>query len=295
MKIIYRDPNVTVFQSALFQTNSTVVETDDLILVVDPAWLPNEILQIRQFVEEKKGLRPVWLLFTHSDYDHIIGYGAFEHAGVICSRAMIENPKKGDILEQIHQFDHDFYVDRPYPIKYPDHAEFEVFRDGATFKLGHTKMTFYLTPGHTEDSIACVIWQLGLCLAGDYLCNVEFPFIYFSSFEYEKTLEKFTKIHDKTWFTRLIPGHGDLSLSIHDWMTRRTNGLEYIYEMRESVRTGKPFDVENLWKTYRFGRLQQKYHLKNLELMHRELAEMGEKAFLPKRGGHLLADLEGGN
>lgn len=38
--IIYRDPNVTVFQSVLFQTNTTVVQTNDLVLVVDPGWLP---------------------------------------------------------------------------------------------------------------------------------------------------------------------------------------------------------------------------------------------------------------
>ena len=76
--IIYRDPNVTVFQSALFQTNTTVVQTNDLVLVVDPGWLPQEVNAIRQYVDEIRGFKPVFLLFTHSDYDHIMGYKAID-------------------------------------------------------------------------------------------------------------------------------------------------------------------------------------------------------------------------
>ncbi len=293
LKIIYRDPAVTVFQSALFQTNSTVVQTADMVLVVDPNWLPDEVLEIRQFVENVRAGRPVWLLFTHSDYDHVIGFGAFPGAKVICSRAMLQNPAKAEILQQIHQFDHDYYVNRPYPVIFPEKADFEVFRDATLFKLGGTKMTFYLAPGHTADGIVCVIWHLGLCIAGDYLSNIEFPFIYHSSFEYEKTLEKFAKIHDKTWFVRLVPGHGDLSPSIQDWLERRNDGLAYIYAMRESIRTGKAFDIDFLLKKYPFPLLQRKFHEKNVELMQREFAEFGEKAFYPKRGSHLLRELGG--
>ncbi len=292
MKIIYRDAAVTVFQSCLFQTNSTVVQTDDMVLVVDPCWLPEEVLAIRHFVETVRGNRPIWLLFTHSDYDHVIGYGAFPGAKVIASRAMVRSDKKAATLSQIHQFDHDYYIERPYPVLFPDKADFEVFRDGSLFKLGATKMTFYLAPGHTADSIVCVIWHLGLCLAGDYLSDVEFPFIYHSSFEYEKTLEKFARIHDRTWFVRLIPGHGNPSPTIQDWLGRRNDGLAYIYALREAVRTGRPFDEEWLWKTYRFPLLQKKYHDANLELMRREFAEHGERAFYPKRGTPLLEDFE---
>lgn len=292
MKIIFRDQAVTVFQSALFQTNSTVIQTEDMVLVVDPTWLPDEVLEIRQFVENVRGKRPVWLLFTHSDFDHVIGFGAFPGAKIIASRAMLQNPKKDEILAQIQQFDHDYYINRPYPIVFPEKADFEVFRDASLFKLGNTKMTFYLAPGHTADSIVCVIWHLGLCLAGDYLSNVEFPFIYHSSFEYEKTLEKFAKIHDKTWFVRLIPGHGDISPSIQDWLGRRNDGLAYIYAMRESIRTGVPFDENALFATYRFPLLQKKYHEKNIELMRREFEEFGEAAFYPKRGSHLLMNEE---
>jgi hydroxyacylglutathione hydrolase len=267
--IIYRDPHVTIFQSLLFQTNTTVVRTEDLIVVVDPAWLPDEVMAIKHYVDSVRGKRPLHMIFTHSDYDHILGYKAFEPDKVFMAKAMHENPEKERILEQIREFDDKYYINRPYPIEYPQ-GDFLVYRDGVQSRYGQTKMTFYLTPGHTADSIMVVIWHLGLCIAGDYLCNVEFPFIYHSSVEYEKTLEKLPRIHDRNWFTRLVPGHGDPALNINDWLNRRTESLSYIYAVRESIATGVELDETYLWTRYRYPRLQTEYHLKNIALMRNE-------------------------
>jgi glyoxylase-like metal-dependent hydrolase (beta-lactamase superfamily II) len=182
---------------------------------------------------------------------------------------MADNPDKEKIIEQILDFDEQYYIDRPYPIEFPD-GDFTVFRDGVQYRQGNTKMTFYLTPGHTADSMMIVIWQLGLCIAGDYLSNVEFPFIYHSSIDYVNTLEKLPVIHDRNWFTRMVPGHGDPALSINDWLQRRTESLAYIFALRESIATNVPFDESSLWSRYRYPRLQQKYHLDNIALMTRE-------------------------
>jgi hydroxyacylglutathione hydrolase len=268
-KITYRDPHVTIFQSALFQTNSTVVHTDDVVLVFDPAWLPDEVLAIRQHVDSVRGSRPVFLIFTHSDYDHIIGYRAFEADKVFVSQPMAENPKREEAIEQVLEFDDQYYIRRPYPIEYPE-GDFFVFRDGVQYRHGQTKMTFYLTPGHTADSMMIVVWQLGLCIAGDYLSDIEFPFIYHSSVDYVDTLEKLPRIHDRNWFTRLVPGHGAPALSINDWLHRREESLAYIYALRASIATGVDFDEDSLWSRYHFPRLQRKYHLENLALMTRE-------------------------
>ncbi|HLP94423.1 MAG TPA: MBL fold metallo-hydrolase [Saprospiraceae bacterium] len=268
-QIIYRDPNVTIFQSALFQTNSTVVCTDDVVLVFDPAWLPEEVEAIRQYVEQIRGNKHVFLVFTHSDFDHIIGYGAFRADKVFMSKAMADNPDKDACVEKCLEFDEQYYIKRTYPIEYPK-GDFLVFRDGVQYRYGNTKMSFYLTPGHTADSMMVIVWQLGLCIAGDYLCQCEFPFIYHSSVDYEQTLEKLPKIHDRNWFTRLIPGHGLPALSINDWLQRRTEAQAYLFALRESIATGVPFDESSLWSRYDFPRLQRKYHVDNIALMTRE-------------------------
>ncbi|MCC7244598.1 MAG: MBL fold metallo-hydrolase [Saprospiraceae bacterium] len=269
MQIIFRDPGVTIFQSALFQTNTTVIRTDDAVIVVDPALLPDEVLEIRRYVDTIRGKRHLSLIFTHSDYDHIAGYKAFNPDRVFMSKVMAENPDKEQALEAVRKFDDDFYITRPYPIQYPE-GSFFVFRDGVQYRQGHTKMTFYQAPGHTADGMMVVIWQLGICIAGDYLSNIEFPFIYDSSNAYVETLEKLTLIHDRNWFTKLIPGHGDPSMTINEWLKRRTEALAYIFALRESIATKVPFDENSLWDRYPFKRSLQEEHRKNLALMTRE-------------------------
>lgn len=270
--IVYKDRHVTVFQSALFQTNSTVVEMEDLVLVVDPAWLPDEVMAISNYVNKIRGKRELFLVFTHSDYDHIIGCGAFRPDKVFMSKAMAENPEKELRLEEALEFDDQYYIKRPYPLVYPE-ADFTIFRDAVQYRHHSTKMTFYLTPGHTADSMMVVVWQIGLCIAGDYLSDVEFPVIAHSSVEYENSLNKLLAIHDRNWFTRLIPGHGNLSLSINDWLQRRTESLSYIYALRESIATGVSMDETGLWDRYHFPMSQKKVHADNIELMAREYGQ----------------------
>lgn len=267
--IIYKDQFVTIFQSVIFQTNTTVVATEDVVMVVDPAWLPEEVMNIKHYVDRIKGNRELFLIFTHSDYDHIIGYRAFRPDKVFMSKAMEDNPLKEVCLEQAIEFDEKFYLTRSYPIEYPT-PDFTVFRDAVQFRHNNTKMTFYLTPGHTADSMMVVIWQIGLCIAGDYLSDVEFPLIGHSSVDYEETLDKLPQIHDRNWFTRLVPGHGSPALSINDWLHRRTESLAYIYALRESIATGIPFDETSLWDRYQFPKVQQKFHADNVALMTKE-------------------------
>ncbi len=114
--IQYKTEQVTVFQSALYQTTSTIVETSDLPLVVDPTWLPQEVMEIRHYVDMIAQERPIYLMFTHSDFDHIIGYGAFPEAITSGSKEMEEHPEKEQCLEMITQFDHKYYLGRDYPL-----------------------------------------------------------------------------------------------------------------------------------------------------------------------------------
>ena len=271
-KIIYRDLNVTIFQSALFQTNSTVILTEDVVIVVDPAWLPDEVIAIKQYADAIRGRRPLFLVYTHSDYDHIIGHGAFKPDKVFATKIFAEREDTEEILDQIVEFDQSYYIERPYPLEYPK-PDYFVFKDGVQYRHGRTKLTFYTAPGHTSDSMFMVVWQLGLCITGDYLCSNEFPFIYHSSVDYEHTLNKLPYIHDRNWFTRIVPGHGLPALSLTDWARRRIEGLAYIYSVRESIATGIPFDENSLWERYKYPRVQAPYHHKNVELMTREFEE----------------------
>ncbi len=272
--IQYKNPHVTVFESAVFRTTSTVIRMDDLVLVVDPNWLPAEVDTIRRWVENEAAGRPVFLLFTHSDYDHIIGYGAFPQARVIATAAFHLSRKKETIVEQIRQWDDENYITRPYPIEYPrvDHS---ISSDGQTLEVGNARLTFYLAPGHTADGVFTVVesQQTGfgpVWLAGDYLCEVEFPYIYHSSQAYEQTLGKADFILEKHAPALMVSGHGDVALNRTDVLHRKQEALDYIREVRASVAAGKEFNTEKLWQRYRFRRGMEKFHRDNLALFQKE-------------------------
>jgi hydroxyacylglutathione hydrolase len=288
-RIIYRDLNVTIFQSALFQANTTVVVTDDAVLVVDPAWLPDEVIAIKQYVDSIRGRRLLFLVYSHADGDHIVGHGAFQPDKVFATKAFADRHDADDIMEKLVEFDQKHYITRPYDLSYP-YPNYQVFKDGVQYRHGRTRLAFYNTPGHTECSMMMVVWQLGLCISGDYLCTNEFPLIFHSSIEYERTLDKIPHIHDRNWFTRLIPSHGKPALSLNDWSRRRVEALAYIYSVRESIATGVPFDESSLWERYPYPRALEMYHRSNYSLMQREYEqglwtwdkELSQDLFQPK-------------
>ncbi|HYK74008.1 MAG TPA: MBL fold metallo-hydrolase [Pseudoneobacillus sp.] len=265
--IQYKNVQLTVFESQLFKTTSTVIQTEDCVIVVDPTWLPSEVKEIRQYINEIKGSRPLYLLFTHSDWDHIIAYGAFPDAKVIASEAFVHQDEKEQILEQIREFDDKYYLDRPYPIQYPE-VDIVVREDGQVVKIGQTTLTFYLAEGHTNDGIYTIIEPLGIWLAGDYLSDVEFPYIYFSSEKYEDTLAKTEIILQNHDVEILIPGHGHVTESIEEIKKRTQDSFNYIKELRNCIRN----DRESLYliEGYSYKRGIKAFHEGNITLMNKE-------------------------
>jgi glyoxylase-like metal-dependent hydrolase (beta-lactamase superfamily II) len=270
--IQYKKRDVRVFQSALFQTNSTVVQTEDIVLIVDPNWLPAEIEAIRKYVDKIKRGRPLFLLFTHSDYDHILGYGAFLEATVIASQAFVDNPGKEKAVQQILAWDDEYYIRRHYPVVYPE-VDVVVEQDEQVLAIGGTKLTFYLAPGHTADCIFTLIDQAGVWLAGDYLCEVEFPFIYHSFLAYEETLAKTQTILASHNVRLLVPGHGAVAKGKKEILARQKQALKYLRRVRKSLLDGTPFNMEKLWNRYHFPLNMAQFHEENMALAKKELEE----------------------
>ena len=272
--IQYKAPGVTVFESALYRTTATVIDTGGVILIVDPNFLPQEIRRIRCFIDEIRKDRELYLLFTHSDYDHILGWQAFPEAKVIASSAFANNSGKENILEQIRQFDEEYYIRRNYPIDYPV-VDIEVAADGQVAELGEARLQLFLAPGHTADGIFIVVENTGAWIAGDYLSNIEFPFIYDSSYAYEQTLRNASGLIDSHEPALLIPGHGDVTLVKAEMRQRCEESLEYLYNLRQAVQSGEGFPEEKLWQRYGNKRGLMAPHQENLALVRRELENRG--------------------
>lgn len=267
--ILFRNDTMTVFQSQLFKTTSTVIRTNDCIIVVDPTWLPQEVEDIRLYVNKIKDDRPVYLLFTHSDWDHIIGYGAFPEAKVIASEGFVMCERKPAILDQIHEFDGDYYLDRNYPIIFPK-VDIVIKEDGEVLQIGKTTLTFYIANGHTNDGLFTVVEPLGVWLAGDYLSDIEFPFIYTSSTFYEETMEKAETILSNHTIRFLVPGHGQVAENKEEILLRKENSLNYITELRRHIQEN--VDSMPMIKGVAYPRGMRGFHEDNIKLITKELS-----------------------
>jgi len=270
--IQFQNNQLIIFESALYRTTTTLFYNEEILLLVDPNWLPSEVKTIRATVDRLLGNRKLLLLFTHSDYDHIIAWKAFPEAETIASQAFVDNPNKTKTIQQILDFDGEYYIERTYPILYPA-IDWVIKKDGQDLTFGTTKLVFYLAPGHNADGIFTIIESAGIWIAGDYLSNIEFPFVYHSSLEYEQTLEKVDPILQKHQITMLIPGHGDYTDNLAEIKKRKEEGLIYLRQLRLAIKEGKSFDEDLLWQRYRFKKGMRGFHNENVKLMRGELGE----------------------
>lgn len=279
MKIQFKNDIVTVFESALYRTTSTVADLGDLVIVTDPNWLPAEVGTIRDHVNRIAGGRPVYLFITHSDYDHIIGCGAFQDAVVVASDALSTNNNKADILAEVLNFDHSFYITRDYPIKYPE-VDIKIVKDGQSLRSDRPDLQFFLASGHTEDGAILLLRDQGIILAGDYLSNIEFPFVYFHLDQYRSTLLKIKEIvlSDKS-VRLLIPGHGDTAKSRAEIFERISKDLIYLdlLEM-EAVTSKMPTDTANFIESYSSNPSLLAEHVKNVnnvkQMLRKDLSDI---------------------
>lgn len=227
----YKNNKLTVFQSALYQTTTAVIETEEAVVMTDPTWLPEEIDTIRAFIDERLKERKLYIIYTHSDFDHVIGAGAFPEAFVIASERFQMNKHKQAIIEEMKAFDQKYYLSRPYDYTYPT-VDRLIKIDGDKLKLGSHTLHFYLAPGHTKDGLFTVIEPEGILLSGDYLSDVEFPFIASSYKDYVHTVEKAQQIIQDFNVRCHVPGHGSVADSAGEVKNRLSAARYYLDKLK---------------------------------------------------------------
>lgn len=261
----FQKNNLTVFQSSLYKTTSAVIQTENVIILTDPTWLPHEVSDIRHYIDELLGSRDLYIIYTHSDFDHIIGSGAFPGATVIASEEFQTNNKKEKILKEIHDFDQEYYIERDYEIDYPT-VDRVIKEDGEKLELGDMTLTFYKAPGHTNDGLFTVIEPSNIFLSGDYLSDVEFPFIESSYQDYVQTVDKARWLTDHHDIKTHVPGHGNVTDNKKEILDRIEFSKMYLKRLMEDDSTLE----QELKDTFRFYEGMRASHTKNFEHAKKE-------------------------
>ncbi|MFK8165155.1 MAG: MBL fold metallo-hydrolase [Lewinella sp.] len=269
MPIQLSSPHLTIHESQLFRTTSTVIHTDDYVLIVDPNWLPAEVAQLAKLTEELGEGKEKFLLFTHSDYDHIIGYGKFPGFTTIASQAFVDNPDQANQLAQTIAWDDEYYISRDYPLTYPP-IDRPISGEGVEMMIGKDHYVFYQAPGHNYDGLLTFNHSKGILVVGDYLSNVEFPYVYHSFTDYLATLDKLEKFVITGEVKVLITGHGDHTTERMEMEKRLRDSREYLVQLTAAHRENTAFDLDKWLGRYDFPIIMRKFHDKNVALLQEE-------------------------
>lgn len=269
MKIQYQTEDLIIFESALIRTTTTLIIGKDYLLLVDPNWLPVELDFIEETIVGLGDKKEKFLLFTHSDYDHIIGYGKFKDYTTIASANFVHSPSKQKVVKEMETFDDEYYIKRTYNLEYP-RIDRSVAGEGEQLRLGSETYVFYQARGHNHDGLIAVNSDKKILIVGDYLCKVEFPYIYYSVQLYLETLSKLEKLIREEEISLLIAGHGDVTRDRREMLSRVEESRHYINQLIDAVSSGKTFDEDALLAKYDFPMTMRQFHIRNVELAEKE-------------------------
>ena len=263
MKIQFENKNIVVFESAIYRTTSVLFFNDDFMLLIDPNYLPIEIEFIQEKVKCIRKSQELFLLFTHSDYDHIVGYEYFDADKTIASQLF--SSFKDQQLKAVQNFDKSLYVLRPQKLNFPILTDV-ISVDEQSISTQNNNLTFYLAPGHTADGLITLLQPENYLFVGDYLSNIEFPFIADCPTKYLKTLDKIEQIIQTNNIKLLVVGHGDCLHDKKEMLVRIEESRNYINYLFKNKDAKVLQEFENkLAKKYPFFDSVKEHHEKNIK------------------------------
>lgn len=260
----FSEGKLSVFQSRAYMTNSIVAESGNSLIIVDPTWYPDEIEDIRQYIDTHYPTHDKYLLITHLDYDHVWGWQAFPDARIICPDPALFTTCAVKCLQEWQEWDQNHAITRPYPVRLPSDIHLPLSSDCELIE-NELRIQFFAVPGHTADSFAAYIPALKVLVAGDYLSNIEIPWIGTNSTAYTDSLDTFIKILEQHKPEIMVPGHGNVQQSADKILQSIEQAKNYLKHY-SSDQPGSLEFVNNYIASFPFPKACQEIHELNKNL-----------------------------
>jgi hydroxyacylglutathione hydrolase len=191
---------VLVFQSELWATNSVLIPAGDACLVCDPSIFPDEIESVLAATREYE---EVFVVVTHSDFDHVCGIPAFADARVLAGADTARAIDAGIARRGLDEAGREWDASWDGPLRVD-----RVVSDDRSVRCGTLSVVAVPVPGHCENGSAFVILEQGLLLPGDYLSAVCFPIVLSSVAAALASCERLLRTLDEFSISTVVPGHG---------------------------------------------------------------------------------------
>jgi glyoxylase-like metal-dependent hydrolase (beta-lactamase superfamily II) len=265
--------NVYSFQSDVYaQVNAGAVVGPNLAVVIDTLALPEETVEIRQFIEQELQVPIRYVINTHFHADHTWGNYLFPNATIIAStlcRELLDTRGRASLAEARKQGT----TFRQGRIVLPHLT----FAEGSlSLRVGKKTLTLIFLPGHSPDNLGVIVEEDRVLFAGDVIMPI--PYIVDGNADdMVLTLKEIGKMG----LENVVQGHGDIVLRGEVERTVKDN-LAYLSAIRRAVRkAGRrkyPWDlledvgVEDCGKSrVLIGGLAVELHQRNLYALYEQL------------------------
>ncbi|HUV29197.1 MAG TPA: MBL fold metallo-hydrolase [Anaerolineales bacterium] len=265
--------NVYSFQSDVYaQVNAGAIVGPNWAIVIDTLALPEETLEIRQFIDQELQVPVRYVINTHYHADHTWGNYLFPNATILSStlcRELLDSRGRAS-LEKAKNQGTTFRQGR---IILP-HLTFS--EGSLNLRIGKKTLTMVPLPGHSPDNIGVIIEEDRVLFAGD----VFMPIPYIVDGNADEMVLSLKQI-GRMGLENVVQGHGDIVLRGEVEISIKEN-LAYLSAIRRAVRkAGRrkyPWDlleeigIEECGKSrVLIGGLAEELHSRNLYALYEQL------------------------
>jgi glyoxylase-like metal-dependent hydrolase (beta-lactamase superfamily II) len=219
--------NVYVFTSERYaQVNAGAVIGPDWSVLIDTLAFPDEVVEIRTFIEERLSSQVRYVINTHYHTDHTMGNCFFPEAKIIshalCRQFLDTRGREALATAQAANRDLEGLT-----IKLPE-VTFE--DEGCLVRVGRRTLQMVPLPGHSPDGIGVLVVEDRVLFSGD----VMMPIPYIADGDYDQKLASL-KLIPKMKLENLVQGHGESVLRGEVSTAVRAN-LSYLAAIRKHAR-----------------------------------------------------------
>lgn len=266
--------NVYWFQSEIYaQVTAGVITGPQWAVLVDTLALPEETLQMRDFIENELKVPVRYIILTHHHADHCWGNSFFPGATVVghslCRDLMLH---KGSTALEAARKQNPSY--RQVKIV-PPHLTFE--SGSISLRVGKKNLVMSSLAGHSKDGIGVLVEEDRVLFAGDAFMPL--PYIVDGNID---DLTNTIKSIGKMGLENIVQGHGDIILrgEIEDSVKEN---LAYLAAIRKAAKAAlkkrnpqeflAEVDIESCGKSRVYlGGLAADLHRRNLMVLYQQMA-----------------------
>lgn len=266
--------NIFVFTSELYaQVTAGVILTSAGAIVIDTLPYPSETLQIIRFVEERHKTPVAYVINTHYHADHVYGTHLFRGAHVISHRlcrTLLDGPGRAALMQARRSSRELANLQLRLPDIVFSGREFRIALGGVSLLLWHS-------PGHSPDSIVCLVEEERILFAADTFMPIPF----FSDGSWEQSVQSLKRLRTMQ-FDSVVQGHGEIILRgevpekldedlayLYSLRTRVENALSLGLDVRSAI---EEIDIESCGKSrIALNGLVRELHASNVQSLYEHL------------------------